>query len=177
MTGHDTGVDQSGAPGLPEPHPRMRELAFFVGEWDAPGLFHETPFFPRKEVAKRIVATAEERGFWIMVRIEELATVANPFPLSSRYLWGYEPETDAFVADWFAGNGGRAVQRSRGWEGDRLVFEGALTIAGTGFGLRDTFTRTGEDSFHHLGEIHLDGWIPADEQHAVRTNDALLTTP
>lgn len=155
--------------GRPQPSPRLRELDFFLGSWDAPGLFHETPFGARKNIDMHITSTSVDGGFWIMVRTEELPTPENPAPLTARYMWGYDIATDEFVAEWFDSNGGRAVQRSKGWDGDRFVLEGTMTMAGNSVPLRDTFTRTGEDSYHHIGEINLGvGWIPVDEENAVR---------
>jgi hypothetical protein len=89
--------------------------------------------------------------------------------LPTTYHWGYEPDTGRFSAEWFDSNGGRATQTSTGWEGDRLVFLGQMTYGGYRFALRDTFTRRGDDAYHHLGEVDLgQGWIPVDEDQASR---------
>ncbi|RSM50747.1 DUF1579 domain-containing protein [Amycolatopsis balhimycina DSM 5908] len=163
MTSDPTGT------GAPVPHKRLRELDFFVGSWDAPGVFHETPFGPRKPIRMRIDGAREQRGFWITLGTAELPTPENPAPLSARYVWGYDPATGEFVADWYDSNGGRAVQRSAGWVGDRLRFQGTITMNGATVPLRDTFTRRGADAYHHVGEIDLgEGWIPVDEEEAVR---------
>lgn len=151
------------------PHERMRELDFFLGAWDAPGVFHETPFGPRKPLEMRVEGTSEGRGFWTHVRTTELPTPENPAPLTALYVWGYDAAFGEFVADWYDSNGGRASQRSGGWDGDRLVFSGSITMNGTTVPLRDTFTRRGPDAYHHIGEIDLgDGWLAADEEDAVR---------
>ncbi|MEC3951994.1 hypothetical protein VMT65_03005 [Nocardia sp. CDC153] len=148
---------------------RMGELEFFVGRWDAPGVFHETPFGARKPIDMRIDTVREPGGFWITLNTAELPTPDNPAPLSARYVWGYDSATDEFVADWYDSNGGRGVQRSKGWEGDRLVFLGTITMNGATVPLRDTFTRRGPDAYHHIGEIDLGaGWIAVDEEEAVR---------
>ncbi len=97
--------------GAPVPH----ELDFFVGGWDAPGVFHETPFGPRKPIRMRIDGAREQRGFWITLGTAELPTPENPAPPSARYVWGYDPAASEFVADWYDSNGGPAVQRSSGW--------------------------------------------------------------
>lgn len=44
----------TGAPGASQPNEHMSELDFFLGTWDAPGVFHETPFGPRKPIQMRI---------------------------------------------------------------------------------------------------------------------------
>ncbi len=155
--------------GRPRPRARLQELEFFLGEWSAPGVFHDTPFGSRKTIDMRVTGSVVEGGHWIMTRTEELPTPDNPSPLTARYLWGYDVATDEFTADWFDSNGGHAVQRSRGWDGDTFVFAGTMTMAGHSVPLRDTFTRTGEDSYSHIGEIDLGaGWVPVDEETAVR---------
>ncbi len=148
---------------------RLRELDFFVGAWDATGRFHETPFGAGKPITMRIEGSAEDGGMWTVVRTRELPTDDNPSPLTARYLWGYDAIADEFVAEWFDSNGGRATQRSAGWDGDVLVFEGAMTLGGHTVPLRDTFTRTGPDAYHHIGETDLGGgWIPVDDEDARR---------
>jgi hypothetical protein len=158
-------VDQA----TPSPAPELAKLAFFIGSWEADGTFHATPFSAGKPIAMRIDVEPLHRGFWIRTRTAEQPSPDNPNPLTATYLWGYDPEAGRFSADWFDSNGGRATQISTGWEGDRLVFIGQMTYGGYRFTLRDTFTRLGDDAYHHLGEVDLgQGWIPVDEERVHR---------
>jgi hypothetical protein len=153
----------------PQPHARMAELDFFVGTWQATGKFHQTPFGAEKPIEMTITGSREDRGFWTVIRTAELGTAHNPDPLSARYLWGFDAQAGDFVAEWFDGNGARATQRSAGWQGDRLVFEGTITMGGQTVPLRDSFTRTGADHYHHIGETDLgQGWITVDDEEATR---------
>ncbi|AEK40899.1 hypothetical protein RAM_12045 [Amycolatopsis mediterranei S699] len=128
---------------------------------------------PRKPIRMRIDGVREHRGFWITLATAELPTPENPAPLSVRYVWGCDPAAGELAADWYDSNGGRAVQRSAGWVGEELWFLGTITMNGATVPLRDTFTRRGPDAYHHVGEIDLgEGWIPVDEEEAVRA-----TTP
>jgi hypothetical protein len=103
------------------------------------------------------------------VRTEEHATSDNPAPLTARYLWGYDTPAAEFVAEWFDSNGGRATQRSKGWDGDTLIFLGTMTVGGFTVPLRDTFTRKGDDAYHHVGETDLgEGWIAVDDEDVTR---------
>ncbi len=147
----------------------MEELEFFIGEWDAPGVFHETPFGPRKPIVMRITVEAEGRGHWISLRTQERPAPDNPQPLTARYIWGFDEQSGEYTADWYDSNGGRARQRSAGWDDDTFVLEGTIAMNGATVPLRDTFTRQGPDAYHHIGEIDLGrGWIPVDEENAVR---------
>lgn len=148
---------------------RMNELAFFLGTWDAPGKFHTTPFAPEKPIDMHIVGSGELNPHFLRISTAERPTPENTNPLRATYLWGYDAESDEFVADWFDSNGGRGRQRSAGWSGDTLVFEGTITMGGATVPLRDTFTQHGPDSYHHIGEVDLgQGWIPVDEEEAGR---------
>jgi hypothetical protein len=160
-----TTVEQA----APYPAPELAELAFFTGSWEADGTFHATPFSSEKPIAMRIDVEVVHRGFWVQTRTAEQPSPDNPNPLTATYLWGHDPETGRFSAEWSDSNGGRATQTSTGWVGDRLVFTGQMTYGGYRFALRDTFTRLGDDEFHHLGEVDLgQGWIPVDEERARR---------
>jgi hypothetical protein len=147
----------------------MRELEFFLGHWEAPDVFHETPFGPRKPIQMRIDGGREHRGFRIAIDTAEVSTPDNPAPLTARYVWGYDSATSEFVADWYDSNGGRGIQCSPGWTNDRLVFSGSMTMSGVTVPLRETFARRGPDTYHHLGEVDLGAeCIAVDEEDAVR---------
>ncbi len=162
-TDEPTGTQQT--PAVPTPPAALAELAFFAGTWDAEGVFHETPFSPRKPIRMVISSEWLHRGFWLQVATAELAAPDNPNPLTATYLWGYDPTAGQYAASWFDSNGGLATQTSSGWTGDTLTFAGQMTNGGYTFPLRDTFTRRGEHEYHHIGEVDLgQGWIPVDEE-------------
>lgn len=164
-----TEAAPSSTTGSPMPHPRMRDLEFFVGEWEAPGRFHATPFGPAKDIEMHLSGKYDNRGFWFELLTTELATPSNSAPLTARYVWGYDVISEELVADWFDSNGGRGVQRSTGWHEGILEFSGTMTMQGTTIPLRDTFTKRGPDAYHHIGAVDLGtGWIPVDEEEAVR---------
>lgn len=149
--------------------PRLGDLGFFLGGWEGSGEFHATPFGSQKAIDMRVTVTLEERGQWLMVRTEELATDDNAAPLTARYLWGYDQTATEFTAEWFDSNGGRATQRSAGWVDDTLVFLGTMTVGGFTVPLRDTFTRQGESGYYHIGETDLgEGWITVDDETFTR---------
>lgn len=155
------------APPLPAPQSpaALADLGYFDGIWDADGVFHETPFSPRKPIRMTITAEWLHSGHWLRVATAELATADNPNPLTATYLWGYDAPAGPFIASWFDSNGGRAAQTTSGWVDDTLVFEGTMTNAGYTFPLRDTFTRRGDNEYHHIGEADVgNGWIAVDEE-------------
>jgi hypothetical protein len=165
---HDT-TRPAEAPAAPVPHERMRELDFFLGTWQAHGVFREAPGAPGKPIEMHIEGSSQDRGFWITRRTAERPTQENPVPITGLAVWGYDMVSGEFAADWYDSNGARAIQRSKGWDGDRIEFTGPVTMNGVTVTLRDTFTRRGPDAYHHIGEVDWDGsWFAADEEDVVR---------
>ena len=65
---------ESSAQASPRPHPRMAELDLFVGRRQAVGRFHDTPFGSGKSIEMVITGSSEDRGFWTVIRTEEVAS-------------------------------------------------------------------------------------------------------
>ena len=50
------------------------------------------------------------------------------------------------------------------------VKQGTITMGGHSLPLRDSFTRLGDDRYHHIGETDLGhGWITVDDETATRS--------
>jgi len=147
----------------------LHELTFFLGQWKASGTFFATPNAPQKAIEMSIHGTQELGNNWLIISTQEKPTPENSHPLSAKYLWGYDLTSRQFIAFWFDSNGGRATQTSSGWDGDRLIFLGEMTVAGQTFPLRDTFVRKGETSYYHIGEAYFqEQWVPVDEETVSR---------
>ena len=113
----------------------LQDLAFFVGSWKANGTFFATSASPEKAIEMNIQGVQELENNWLILRTEENVTPENPHPLSAIYIWGYDLTSRQFLASWFDSHGGRATQTSSGWDGERLVFVGEMTVAGQTFPL------------------------------------------
>lgn len=147
----------------------LQDLAFFVGHWQAAGTFFATPAAPRKPIEMTIDGAFELASNWLILRTAEKTTPDNDHPLAALYIWGYDLTSRQLIASWFDSNGGRATQTSAGWDGDRLVFLGEMTVAGQTFPLRDTFVKKGDNTYYHVGEASFQGqWIPVDEETVSR---------
>lgn len=160
----DTVVDAAQDLGMVAVQQRMRDLEFFVGCWQAEGIFHETLFRPGKSISIRIETTLEDRGLWLINRTAELWTRQNSDPLTGFYVWGYDIRSNDFVSEWYDNNGNRGVLRSSGWTGSELRFIGTIATIDGFVPLRSTFTRKSDISYHHLSEFDFgDGWLPAED--------------
>ncbi|MBW7884368.1 MAG: DUF1579 family protein [Caldilineaceae bacterium] len=164
-TPHTHQNNEQQATGQPGPAQELDALAFFLGRWHGSGTFFATPWWPEKPIHMTVEVSRELGGAWYVTRTAEQASEDNPNPLTATYIWGYDAAAQQFVASWFDSRGGRALQTSPGWEGDRLVFTGEMTSGGYTFPLRDTFVKHSDSAYHHLGEISLEGrWISVDEE-------------
>ena len=157
----------------------LSDLAYFVGDWRATGTAFATPANPRnRPIEMRIHTTVEDGGFWLILRTAEVATPANPQPLTAHYVWGRDTPSHTFTADWFDSNGGRATQTSAGPVRDQLVFTGRIRYGDQELDLRDTFVVRSAQEYYHRGEIRTDQeWIPVDEETVHRTLPRLTADP
>ena len=79
---------------------------------------------------------------------------------------------DPFSRQWIylLMDGAYGIMRSPGWEGNRLVFEGRVTMIGVDCDLRQTWTKNGDEKFRFVNEEKLpDGsWGYVDEWECTR---------
>lgn len=79
---------------------------------------------------------------------------------------------DPFSRQWMyvLAEGAYGVLRSPGWEGNRIVFMGHMTMIGVDCEMRQTWTRQSEDAYSFVNEEQTaDGsWVFADEWHCRR---------
>jgi hypothetical protein len=88
-------------------------------------------------------------------------------------IWGYEEASCRFVSEWFDSKGRRATVTSVGWVDGRLVTSSAVVLGDREVEMRETFTRTGDHEWCHLGEINsAQGWRQLDEQSFRRIGPA-----
>lgn len=137
-------------PGL-KPAAEMKIEKWFVGAWDCKGLVHESALGPETKVATRVEFKLELAGAWLQVKGTATAGPAK----------GKE------IFEGFAGWDGAQYQRydfqpvgmthlsSKGWDGDKLVYEGDGVNQGRKLAVRHTITKKSDDAYD--GAIELDG--------------------
>jgi hypothetical protein len=156
--------------GPPSPSPELSQLAFFAGEWSCKGKAEESPFGPAHATVGTVRVTREIGGFWYAGDYTEKKTAENPHPMTFRFLQGYDSGAKAFTMDCFDAFGGHCRQTSAGWQDGKLVYSGESTGSGPATPVRDTFTKTGEASLEHTGEMQMDGkWMTLDHETCTRT--------
>lgn len=165
----DSGLAQ-GPAGPPAPSPELAKLAFFAGEWNCRGRAEESPFGAAHATAGTVRVSKEIGGYWYVGRYSEQKTAGNPHPMVFHFLQGYDAAAKAFTMDCFDAFGSHCHQTSAGWQDGKLVYTGESTGSGPGATpVRDTFSKTGEASLEHTGEMQVDGkWVTTDRETCTR---------
>ena len=149
---------------IAKPGAEMMAEQWFVGTWTCAGQTHASPMGPEMKVATRIEFKMELGGFWMQVK-----GTATDGPAKGKELF-----------EGFAGWDGTQYQRydfqpegmthftSKGWDGDKLVFDGEVMRRGWDqkMTLRHTITKKGENGYD--GVLEMDG-KPLREETCTRS--------
>lgn len=155
--------------GPPSPSPELKQLAFFAGDWNCKGKVEANPFGPAHATQGRVHVGKEIGGFWYVGNYSETKTAENPHPMVFRFLQGYDGTAKAFTMDCFDVFGSHCHQTSAGWQDNKLVYTGESTGSGPATPVRDVFTKTGEASLEHAGEMQVEGkWMTIDRETCTR---------
>jgi hypothetical protein len=127
-------------------------LQYFVGRWLASA---EDPGTGRK-------FTLDYELAWILKGAWLRGGGGSPeLALEIHDLWGRDPVTREIVRVIFDSEGTFATVRSRGWQGDTLVFEGEARSKGTSVPVRETIKKIGPAELHAVWEAKgSQGWTP-----------------
>jgi hypothetical protein len=133
---------------MPAPPGQVPELDFFVGQWRArmedPGT--------GKKLELRYSLQPGVGGRWY-VGTGRIASEG----LELQDLWGRDPVSGELVRSLFDSTGVFGTVRSKGWEGEKLVFEGEASSAQGRVAVRETIVRAGPDTFTAVWEALQDG--------------------
>lgn len=151
--------------GPPKPAPELSQLKFFVGIWQCEGNNPASPFGSAHKTQASVQTDMDLGGFWQTFRYQETKTADNPAPMQGHGYWGYDPAGKKFISAWMDNMGGLAQQTSPGFQGDALVWTGDGMMGGKRIPSRDTFTKKGEATLLHKGELQIDGkWVVLDQE-------------
>ena len=150
------------APALPA---ELAQLAYFEGNWNCTGKAFASPMGPEHASTATVHAAKAVGDRWLHVSYDEKKTAANPVPYHVGVYMGYDASKKQFVEGCVDNFGGYCNEASSGWDGEKIVFEGAIFGDGPGQG-RDTFTKKSADEFIHSGQMQGPDkqWIKTDEE-------------
>jgi hypothetical protein len=102
-------------------------------------------------------------GFWQSGRIK--GTMPGMPTFEGMFHTTYDPAAKQYVMLWVDSIGASARSTSRGWQGDKIVYEGEMQMGGQKMMGRDTFAKAAGGSMKHSWEMQVDGkWVPMGDE-------------
>jgi hypothetical protein len=145
---------------------RDEALRYFAGRWLASA---EDPGTGRKFTLHYELSWSL-KGAWLSG-----AGGSPELALEIHDLWGRDPVTNDIVRVIFDSEGTFGTVRSRGWQGDKLVFEGEAASKGTSVPVRETIEKIGPHEFRAVWEAKGEqGWAAYSVERLMR--QAVLTS-
>lgn len=148
---------------MPQPPEELKAERWFVGTWTCKGHVHAGPMGPEHPMSSRIVFKMDLAGFWLHYTGTELGgPVKGKEMLVGLASWvGDHHERYDFHP------GGYWHMTSKGWDGDKLTFEGEAMMGAQRSSVKHVITKKGKNRFD--GVVELDGKPHLEESC---TNDA-----
>jgi hypothetical protein len=94
----------------------LESLAYFAGHWSCQGVFPSNG----RQIASEIVFAPDLEGAWLTVRHDDLP----PNRYHAFEMWGFDKQTNQFIAFIYDNFGGARKFTSAGWSENTLVWAG-----------------------------------------------------
>ena len=149
----------------PGPNPKLKELQYFVGNWQCTGTGYAFMGTPEHKTTAMVEAMWILDGYWLSMRYHENKTAVNAHPVDARIFMGYDEQTKKIASGAVDNMGGYFTQSSPGWEGNKLTLEGDMHGGGMTMKVRDVFTKVSATKVEHMAELEMNGkWTKLDEE-------------
>ena len=155
---------------MPKPPDEMKVEQWFVGTWNCKGMQHAGPMGPEMKTSSRIEMKMELAGFWLQVKGS-----AQAGPMKGKELFeGFATYEGGQHVRYDFDMGGMARLTTKGWDGDKMVFEGDRMMGGQKQTLKHTITKKGNDAWD--SNFDIDG-KPMIEETCTRAGGAKAAKP
>jgi hypothetical protein len=140
--------DKPAAHAMPMPPEELKVEKWFVGSWSCKGQQHAGPMGPEMKTANKLDMKMELAGFWLQFK-----GTAQAGPMKGmEFLDGFATWDGAQHVRFDFQPGGMVRFTTKGWDGDKLVFDGEGMMGGRKMAMKHTITRKGDDAFDGLIE-------------------------
>lgn len=148
------------------PPPPAKELtdamAPMEGAWKCSGKALDSAMGKGHPMEVTSTFTRDLGGYWFVNRFDEVKTKDSPMPYAMWSTIGFDASKKQLMRADIDNFGGVTHASSKGWEGDKLVWEGNVT-GGMPMGFRETVTRKGKELATVIEFSINDKWGPGVE--------------
>ena len=149
----------------PGPNPKLKELAYFAGNWHCEGTGFAFMGTPEHKTSANVEASWTLNNYWLSLSYHENKTAINAHPVAVRVFWGWDEQVKKFASGSVDDMGSFNIQNSPGWEGNKLTFNGDMHGGGATMKVRDVFTKVSAKKLEHMSEAEMNGkWSKLDEE-------------
>ena len=153
----------------PGPNPKLKELAYFAGNWKCTGTGFAFMGTPEHKTTAMVEASWTLDGYWMSMRYHENKTAINAHPVDVRIFWGWDEQLKKFASGGVDNMGSYIIQNSPGWAGNKLTFDGDMHGGGATMKVRDVFTKVSATKIEHMSEVEMNGkWSKLDEESCTK---------
>jgi hypothetical protein len=147
-------------PIAPRPAPELAQLKPLDGNWRCDGKMPAGPFGPEQTYKAALRVKKDLDDFWYGVEYEQKPAKHRPTVLKARGLLGYDAAAKKVVATGADNMGGWESTTSPGWEADKMLFTGDLSLGGQRLPFRQTIAKKGEREIISTRELKMGkDWI------------------
>jgi hypothetical protein len=138
----------AGMPAMPKPPEQLSVEKWFVGTWSCKGQQHAGPMGPEMKTSSKIEMKMELAGFWLQVKGTMMAG-----PMKGKEMFeGFASWDGSQHVRYDFNMGGVTKLTTKGWDGDKLVFDGDGMMGGQKMALKHTITKKGDNAWDSLFE-------------------------
>ena len=143
----------------PKPPAEMSNLKVFDGNMTCDGKAEATPFGPAGPMKGTVKSQTDLGGFWQTGMVK--SSMTGMPPMEGMFHMTYDPGAKQYVLLWVDNMGAYSQSTASGWQGDKIVFNGQMSMGGKQMKTRDTFVKAADGSLRHDWEGEIDGkWTP-----------------
>ena len=126
-----SAAEKPAAPATPPPpDPALaKNLKPMEGKWRCEGTFPASAFGPAHKAKASFDMKSDLNGYFVTARYEERKAKDNPMPYVMMQVIGFDPSKSELVRTDMDGMGAITHLASKGWDGDKMVWDGE-TMAG-----------------------------------------------
>jgi hypothetical protein len=129
----------------PPPSPELaKNLKGMEGKWKCDGTFPASQFGVAHKAKASFEMKSDLNGYFEMARYEEKKSKENPQPYVMQQVIGFDPSKSELVRTDMDGMGAITHLTSKGWDGDKMTWEGDTMAGPQKLKFKETHTKKGD---------------------------------